>query len=204
MSSICKSFAQVLLLFAWALPCYGDDSECVMPRERVYIVRGVAGYWPAVDDMAKRVHCQNFEPVVLYSWQLIFEKDRIVKRRKSGEEQGRMLIIGYSMGAEAAALLAKGLGDEGIRVDRLLLIEPFNYPLIAPNVDYCCNIYEPRKTDRYTPFRGTPVGEVSCCTQLCEINIADHDELSKRVGGVGHFKIANTSCVQNLIVSQLR
>ncbi len=114
-----------------------------------------------------------------------------------------MLIIGYSLGAEAAALLAQGLGEEGIRVDRLLLIEPFNAPEITSNVDYCFNIYEPRSTDRWTAFRGTSVGEVSARTTLVQINIDEHCDLNKQVGDLNHFQIANSPLIQDLVVSQL-
>lgn len=205
MSSACKTLAHLLFLFAVALPCYGDDSGCVMPRERVYIVRGTAGYWPAIRGMVDRVRCQNYEPVVLLPSQLLFEKDRIVERRRSGEEQGRVLIIGYSLGADGAALLARGLGREGIRVDRLMLIEGFQHPAISPNVEYCFNIYESRMSDRFTVFRGTAVSEISPHTRLWEINVAEHPELSGQVGGVlGHFTMANSPFVQDLIVSQLQ
>lgn len=206
MSSVCKTLAYLLLLFTTALPCRGDDSACErMTRERVYIVRGTAGYWPAIKGMTERVRRLNYEPVVLLPSQLLLEKDRIVKRRKSGEEQGRVLIIGYSLGADAAALLAQGLGKDGIRVDRLILVEAFNHPVITPNVGYCFNIYETRVSDRFTVFRGTPVGESSPCTELWQVNVDDDPELSREVGSVmGHFTIANSPFVQELLVSQLQ
>lgn len=174
------------------------------PPQRVYIFRGAAGYWPGVHDMAERVRKQGFEPVVCRSAQLYWIKSQIVKRRQTGEETGPLLIIGYSLGAETAVKLAQGLDREGIKVDGLLLIEPYNHPKIPPNVDYCFNFFESRKSDRWFIFRGTPVSEVTSKTSLLEVDVAKDEKFSAEMGFLNHFNIQDDPRVQDLVAGQLR
>ncbi len=181
----------------------GCDGCCPQPVcNRVYIIRGAAGWWPAIHTFLARLRRHGYEPEVCHFAGINHAVDRLVERRRCGEEAGPVRIVGYSLGGHGAHNMASQLNDRGIIVDRLLLVECFSNPTITSNVRCCFNLYETRSTDGWNIFRGTPVCCESCGTRLVNINVATEP------GWIGlksrnHFTMADDTRVHKTLVHLL-
>ena len=181
-----------------------DDGQCASQPvcNRVYVIRGAAGWWPMLHKMEERLRRAEYEPDVYHFCQVNDAVDNLIERRRCGTEVGPVRIIGYSLGAHGAYNMAMQVKPYGICVDRLLLIECFSYPTITSNVRCCLNIYETRRTDGWNIFRGTPVLRESCDTQLVNLNVATNPRW-KNVRSCNHFTMADNARVQNTVVHLL-
>lgn len=176
---------------------------CQMPVcNRVYIIRGAAGWWPAMHTMLARLRRHGYEPDVYLFSGVNHAVDNLVARRRRGEEVGPVRIIGYSLGGHGAANMAAQLYERGVIVDRLLLVECFSNTTITPNVRRCFNLYETRWSDEWNIFRGTPVERACCRTQLVNINVAE-DPNWRRQKSRNHFTMADDTRVQQTLVHLL-
>lgn len=169
---------------------------------RVYVIRGAAGWWPMLHKMVERLERAGYEPDVYHFCQVNHAVDNLIERRRCGKESGPVRIIGYSLGAHGAYNMAMQLKPYGICVDRLLLIECFSNPTITSNVRCCLNLYETRRTDAWNIFRGTPVIRESHRTRLVNLNVATHPKW-KNVRSCNHFTMADHARVQNTVVHLL-
>ncbi|MEZ6052659.1 MAG: hypothetical protein R3C02_14935 [Planctomycetaceae bacterium] len=181
------------------------NTTCQLRRpvcNRVYVIRGAAGWWPKIHTMIDRLKRAGYEPDVYLFAQVNHAVDNLIERRRCGEEAGPVRIIGYSLGGHGAYNMAMQLKPYGICVDRLLLIECFSNPTITSNVRCCLNIYETRSTDNWLIFRGTPVQRESCRTHLVNLNVATHPGWRKQ-RDCNHFTMADSDRVQNTVVHLL-
>lgn len=170
------------------------------PHPDVYVFRGVIGYWPDAFGMAARMSNRGYCPHLQRSCDV----PRLTSELKSAEPgaRGPIYLIGYSYGASAAVSMARDLMEHGISVDRLVLIECYDYPEIPANVRYCVNIYESRRLDRFTVFRGTPArADDSSSTMLIDIDIASAPEWEGARQN-NHFNMADDPRVQDFVAQQ--
>ncbi len=181
----------------------GCDGCCPQPVcNRVYIIRGAAGWWPAIHTFLARLRRHGYEPEVYYFAGVNLAVDRLVERRRSGEEAGPVRIVGYSLGGHGAHNMASQLNDRGVIVDRLLLVECFSNPTLTPNVRCCFNLYETRSTDGWNIFRGTPVYRESPGTRLVNINVATEPGWTG-LKSRNHFTMADDPRVHKVLVHLL-
>jgi len=169
-------------------------------EQRVYIFRGVGGYWPRARGMAKEMSCRGYCPDIYCSLDATRLTKALLKEKAEGK-CGPINLIGYSFGASAAVRMAECLGEHGIPVDRLVIVECFDHPVIPENVIRCVNIYETRCMDKFTPFRGTPAAAASAQTYLTDIDIACDDAWGPfRLNN--HFTMATDPRIQRFIAMQ--
>lgn len=174
-------------------------SDC--PRHRIILFRGVVGYWPRASAMSDRLACRGYRPDLYRSCETPLLTSSLVRDAEQGAS-GPIHLIGYSFGASAAVRMARNLMEHGITVDRMVLIECYDYPEIPPNVRYCVNIYESRPLDRLTPFRGTPARAADpSSTRLVDIDVSyaqGWEELREN----NHFTMADDPRVQEFAARQ--
>lgn len=198
-------FGRVALtvLLVWTCsPVMGDEGPISSsPIEDVYLFRGVGGYWPKAFGMAAQMSTRGYSPHLYCSLDVPRVTWTVVRADKHGV-RGPIQLIGYSLGASAAVKLARNLNAYGIPVERLILIECFDFPQIPPNVRYCVNLYESRPLDRVSPFRGTPARAVdAAATTLVDIDVSRTPEWQD-LRRNNHFTMADDPQVQEFVAQQ--
>jgi len=166
-------------------------------RQDVILIRGGAGYWPGADDMADHFESLGYRPTIVQHWQHRAVARQIIQATREGRMAGGVVIVGYSSGADSACTLARHLGDAGIRVPTMVLMESTFGRSVPANVDYCVNYYASRPLDRIPMFRGVPVEADSPYTVLYNINVKDYPQYAE-LARKNHFTISSTPMMQQL------
>ena len=171
-------------------------SQCC-GRQDVILIRGGAGYWPGAQAMADYLASLGYKPTIIQHWEAGAVADEITLASREGRMAGGVVIVGYSTGADTACVLARRLGENGIRVQTMVLIESTFGFSVPANVDYCVNYYASRRFDLIPVFRGVAIDVESNATTLYNIDVKQHPEyayLAER----NHFTMCNTPMIQQL------
>ncbi len=113
---------------------------------------------------------------------------------------GPLILVGHSWGADDQVRIARSLGNHGIRVDLLLLIDPVTPPKIPVNVVRCIDIYKSHPaTDWFPAWRGVPVTAVNpLWTKLTNINLrTTHEQFDTQ--DINHVYITASRGVQRMM-----
>ena len=169
----------------------------------VFVVRGLVGYWPQVERLAADLRQQGLCPVVVYGAERKRLAVKIHEARCEGRLSGPVVLAGYSLGANDAIKLAKDLGNRGIDVDALILVDPTYYDSIPGNVRYCYNLYQSRPSTDWMPlFRGVPVTPAHPDTCLVNYDVRDHDKC-RHYDTLNHFTICSSPAVLAHVSGQI-
>ena len=193
-----RALLTLFLAGIFASPARGAPEDPL--EKRVYLFRGIAGYWPNADGMAGWMVSRGYTPQIYCSRDVRRLTSVLIQEHDQGTS-GPIEVIGYSYGASAAVRLARNLMAQGICVDRMVLIECYDYPEIPPNVRYCVNLYETRRMDSLTLFRGTPARADASSTTLIDIDIScapGWEDLRAN----NHFTMADDPRVQEFVAQQ--
>lgn len=192
------------LLLTWT--CVGSAIGFEEPapgcqRQHLYVFRGFVGYWPDAFGMAKRISMRGYQPHIRRSNDVPDVTSALLTDPSQGAG-GPINLLGYSYGASAIVTMAGDLQERGVFVDRMVLIECYDHPVIPANVRYCLNIYESRPLDRVQPFRGTPARAADpSSTLLVDIDIACAPEFAE-LRKDNHFNIADDPRLQDFVAQQ--
>lgn len=129
----------------------------------------------------------------------------IIRLDKSGELRRPLVLSGHSLGADKALMLSEELGEHGVEVDYVLLLDATNPGTVPANVKRCHNIYLSHPaTDWFPAFRGIAVQADSPETELVnyDVRISTDERLSS--GDFNHFNIETDPEVQQLMVDLIR
>jgi hypothetical protein len=172
-------------------------------RQEVFLIRGVAGYWPRVGNFEETLRSRGFEPKTIYQWQYRDLADEIASAYHAGELAGPVTIVGYSSGADSSCMMSKRLNKAGVPVSTLILIESTFGVSVPANVSYCFNIYESRGwTDAIPAFRGIPVETRGQNTHLENVDVAYHPELAG-LSDLNHFTMGVDSRMHTMLADLL-
>ncbi len=113
---------------------------------------------------------------------------------------GPLILVGHSWGADDQVRIARSLGNHGVRVDLLLLIDPVTPPKIPTNVVRCIDIYKSHPlTDWFPAWRGVPVTAVNpAWTRLTNINLRTTPE-NFDTKDINHVYITASRGVQRMM-----
>ncbi len=177
-----------------------DQTQCVTPH--VIMVRGVAGYWPKVDNLAEAIMQQGMTVSILHPYTAIKKAEQIACYCRENTPTQSVNIIGYSLGCDAAIVLCHKLEELGMCVDSLILIETtFCKNEVPGNVRYCFNLYEERGLkDRIPIFRGVPVEASECSTVMINAELKSTSLPAKKIT---HFNIASKTVAHELVLEKL-
>lgn len=176
-----------------------------MPREgNVILVRGLMDIFSlGLNDMTDDLEAQGVNAHVCSGPRWGSVSDEIKLEHREGKLKGPLCIVGHSYGADDAVRLARSLGDDGIKVDMLALIDPTTPPKIPANVAHCFNLYKSNSLTDWIPvLRGIPVEAESPDTELVNFDIRDHNA-DGRYDWNNHFNIEEDKDVQQTIIEQV-
>ena len=169
----------------------------------VFVVRGLVGYWPHVEDLAADLRQQGLSPTVVYGAERKRLAEKIDQTRAAGHLNGPVVLVGYSLGANDAIKLAKDLGNRGIDVDALILVDPTYYDSVPSNVRYCYNLYQSHpRTDWIPMFRGVSIEAADPGTDLINYDVRNHRKC-RHYDELNHFTICSYPAVLAHVSSQI-
>ena len=127
----------------------------------VYLLRGLANVFSrGMDTLGVKMIRKGLDARVYNhsAWRSL--ADNIVVRARAKQVSYPIIIMGHSLGANAAANMAKYLGDKGVRVDYVVGFDPTVTTVVGRNVKRVVNFYLPNDSNsnvvRKAPgFRGT-------------------------------------------------
>lgn len=127
----------------------------------IYLLRGLANVFSrGMDALGAKMVRRGLDARVYNhgAWREL--ADNIIARNKVKQVSYPIVIMGHSLGANASALMAKYLGDRGVKVQYVVAFDPTVTTAVGKNVNRVINFYLPN--DRHSNiikkapgFRGT-------------------------------------------------
>jgi hypothetical protein len=198
---LCRRLCALLFLTTCAGCCNaGPIFSASQPN--VIVLRAMAGYFPCLSNFEEQLLEDGICPTVAYAGAHQEITERIVAAKNNGRLQGPLVIVGYSAGADKALVVARRLGECGIEVDKLVLVEPSKQGCVPANVRECLNIYKPQLWTEFVPFfRGCIVTAENPSTQLLNYNVRDYND--GRYDWDNHFTLTMNPYLRDFMVDEV-
>lgn len=114
----------------------------------IYLLRGLANIFSlGLDTAGKQFSKHGFENCIFnhIHWRAL--ADDIVERGRKKEISFPIVIIGHSLGANAAPLMANLIGKHNIPVSYVVMMDPVESREVGKNVLEIINLYLPKRKD---------------------------------------------------------
>ena len=169
------------------------DAPVNQPRGRAYLFRGVAGliYSTGIDKLADRInHAGLTASVDTY---LVWPGVAAEAIREYRRNPFPIVLIGHSLGGDAAVAFAETLHNADIPVSLLVTYDPTRIAdAVPPNVERYINIYQSWNV----MGGGDVVGGRGFHGHYASINLADHGEII-------HINIEKADRIQEQLVAKI-
>lgn len=114
----------------------------------VYFMRGLANIFSlGLDAFAKEISSQGIENCVFNHthWQAVVND--VVERGYNNQVSEPVIIVGHSLGANIAPVMASRIGSHGIKVYYVVMMDPVEPTRVGKNVQQIENYYLPKSKD---------------------------------------------------------
>jgi hypothetical protein len=131
----------VFLVAVMSMPAHAQRSD-LLASPKIVLVRGwMDVFSTGLDDLAGRLRQSGYSDVSVISLTAMagVERELILSR----ERRGPIVLIGHSLGANAAVGLAQRLGERGIPIGLLVSFDATESLAVPANVERVLNIYQP-------------------------------------------------------------
>lgn len=158
----------------------------------VYFLRGLANIFSlGLDVMAKRVSEDGLKNCVFnhHHWNTL--AGDLIADNSLGKISFPIIIVGHSLGANVAPLLATKLGAHNIPVSYVVMLDPVEAEPVGPNVQEVVNYYLPKHKE-------TRLFAADGFTGTIE-NINVHER-----GGINHFNIDENPAIWDEVHQKIR
>ncbi len=191
-----------LLLLTFCAGCGTTGPILSASQPNVVIFRAMAGYFPCISELEDRMLEEGVCPTVALPAAHHQIAERIIGARNNGRLNGPLVIVGYSAGADKALQVSRRLGECGITVDKLVLLEASAHGCVPGNVTECVNIYKsPTWTWFFPFFRGCTVVAESPATRLVNYNVRDYND--GRYDWDNHFTLVLNPWVRDMMFDEV-
>lgn len=125
----------------------------------VYLMRGLLDVFSrGMDTLAGRMRAKGFDAISYNhsNWQPY--ADDIIARSRRKEVSYPIIIMGHSLGGNAAPQMANYLGARGIKTSLVVAFDPTEHQVVGRNVSTVINYYLPNgrnKFDKASGFKGS-------------------------------------------------
>lgn len=192
-----------LLLALCCTGCVATGPIGSSTQPNVIVMRGPGGYFPHLAEFEDRLIEEGACPTVAFPEAQGTIAERIIGGRNRGRLTGPIIIVGYSSGANAAVSLSERLGERGIEVDKLVLVEASDSKRVPDNVRACFNIYKSQPWTEYVPvLAGRPIQAASPATELVNYDVREYND--GRFDWDNHLTLAANPHVQDLMIDEVR
>lgn len=161
----------------------------------VYLLRGLAGeiYSLGVDQLADKITRRGVTATAHGMHTFSFVADDIIRKYKSGEERGPIMLLGHSTGGDLIIAMAQKLKANGVPVALAFGFDPTRISGDVPsNVELFINIFQ-----RNNPIGG---GEASAARdfrgRLINVDLRDHTEIV-------HITLDKSPVLHDLVASKI-
>jgi hypothetical protein len=173
----------------------------------VYCMRGWLGIFSeGMDALADKINTQVGAPAVsVANEEWVKLRQWIVDKKHAGElNEGPLVLLGHSYGADDMIRTCQYLKDEGIDVDLLVLLDPVTPPAVPNNVKrvYCLYFSHPL-TDWYPAWRGVPATVADPATPITNIDLRVTD-VGFDTSMITHPNIEKIEGVHNLVMEEIK
>jgi pimeloyl-ACP methyl ester carboxylesterase len=160
-------------------------------NQAVYLIKGLAGFQSGIDVMAERLQRRGIAPRIFTHSDPDGATNDIVKRYRAGL-RAPVIIVGYSLGADAAGLIARQLHQHRVPVALLILFGPVADVPVTPNVARAINHYQSTSAwrGRMVPAAGARGGS---------LRNLDHD----KEPDINHLTIVRAERYQQQTISNI-
>lgn len=176
-----------------------DDTTPV--RGRVLIVRGIFSVFSlGMDTLADKLRNEGYDVRVTtsaWSHQTAASLKSEILASRNAES---LFIIGHSLGGDLAPGLAKSFGEDGLRVDMLIMLDSTMPSSPPANVRCCVNLYQ----SNYSPswcrvFRGTDIDAASSTTEMINVDVRKV-AAQQQAAKINHFNIDSDPWIHDLVI----
>lgn len=149
-----QNFLRALLAFAVMFSVNFTEASAgctkIKPTRpgEIYLLRGLANIFSlGLDDAGKQFSKHGFENCVFnhHHWRAL--ADDIVERGREKQISFPIIIVGHSLGANAAPLMANLIGKHNIPVSYVVMMDPVESRTVGKNVLEIINLYLPKRKD---------------------------------------------------------
>jgi hypothetical protein len=159
-------------------------------QAQIYLLRGLANVFSrGMDEMGARLTSYGFSPHVLNhrGWQNA--ADTIVRNYRRGQT-APVILIGHSLGANAAFRIAKRLQSKGVPVAYLATFDPTRTFTVPNNVRVFANFYQNNGQGRRASFSSTRHED------KVNLNLTSSP-------GLTHTNIDQSGRLQNIVIGRI-
>jgi hypothetical protein len=186
---ICRSVAVFVVLLAIPALSQTTTPSKPKPAARVYLLRGLLNLSPGIDELGNILQGRGINATVHTHlvWNALAEE--AIANCKSGRESP-IILIGHSLGANAAVYMADRLRQEDVQVSLIVTLDPVVKTTVYGNVNRLQNYYFSNgvgnTVERASGFHGS----------LQNVDMKDHAEL-------GHVSLPSSDIVQGQIIGDV-
>lgn len=161
---------------------------------RVYLVRGLLGtFSTGMDDLRDELKIEGVEAITLQHT----AGREAVRELIKDDSPGPVIIVGHSLGADAAVGMTRLLNESQREVELMITLDPVYPPAVPANVREAINFY--RKGFALLPlFRGAPLKADNQRVALRNIDVGEIEQYM--ANGANHFNIDTNRELQRRIV----
>ncbi|MFZ1814931.1 MAG: hypothetical protein WBO55_12655 [Rhizobiaceae bacterium] len=179
--------ALAVLVMAGSVDLAHANCAKVRPSKpgEVYFMRGLANIFSlGLDEFSKEVTSLGVENCVYNHafWEAVVND--IVERSYQKQISYPIIIVGHSLGANIAPLMATRIGKHSIPVRYVAMLDPVDPTVVGANVVEIVNYYLPHRKDNILRPNASFTG------QLENVNV-------KQFGGFDHFNIDEKRNLRN-------
>lgn len=186
-------FLTIIFGISGTTSAYANCTKMTPSKQgEVYFLRGLANIFSlGLDVMAKRVSEDGVKNCVFnhHHWHSL--ANDLIADNSLGKISFPVIIVGHSLGANVAPLLATKLGAHNIPVTYVVMLDPVEAEPVGPNVLEVVNYYLPKHKE-------TRLFAAEGFTGTIE-NINVHER-----GGINHFNIDENPAIWNDIHQRIR
>lgn len=123
----------------------GDDAVAAPKRSggtQVYLLRGIFNVSVGLDALATKLSRRGIRSVVYGHSEAALVAEQVISDYRSGRVRS-IIMVGHSLGAGAATLIAERLQEVGIPVTLIVSLDPVSALPVPSNVRRVVNFYLP-------------------------------------------------------------
>lgn len=186
-------FARAFLVVVFGTACLalaGPASAQTKPQPRVgqvYLLRGLANIFSlGMDDLARKLNERGI-PAAVYpytEWKTL-ATSAAARSRQAGGKGAPVIIIGHSLGADAAVYMANRVVELGAPVPLVVTFDPVTPTVASPAIGKVVNYYQAGGSGK--PVSGARVSNVDLT----------------RTGGLSHFNIEKAANLHEQVIAMI-
>lgn len=179
--AVCLAIAAILAV-SLSVPAEAQSRQQQQPQLRVYLLRGLANIFSlGMDDLAAKLNARGIRASVhpYGDWQAL--ASQAVAQAGTGKRRAPVIIIGHSLGADAAVYMGNKVSGAGVPVPLVVTFDPVNPNTASARIGKVVNYYQAGGSGK--PVSGPRVENIDLTNSgsLSHFNIDKAADLHQRV-----------------------